>query len=83
MPWSKLPGTDDGAITLTTSVGASNTFCTIAEKILIEFNEFHPALNGRTTSTNPWTSLRREIPIYQVKDRIAATIRRSLGSWAL
>ncbi|ADE53819.1 succinate CoA transferase [Coraliomargarita akajimensis] len=64
--------TEDGEIILTTSVGASNTFCTIADKILIELNEFHPKeLNGLHDIYEPLDPPhRREIPIYTVKDRI-------------
>ncbi|MGB0258140.1 MAG: acetyl-CoA hydrolase/transferase family protein [Coraliomargarita sp.] len=64
--------TEDGEIILTTSVGASNTFCTVADKILIELNEFHPKeLNGLHDIYEPLDPpYRKEIPIYKVKDRI-------------
>ncbi|WP_269522296.1 succinate CoA transferase [Coraliomargarita parva] len=66
---------DDGEITLTTSVGASNTFCTIADKILIELNEYHPAeLKGLHDIYEPLDPPhRREIPIYTCRDRIGST----------
>ena len=64
--------TDEGEIILTTSVGATNTFCTFADKILIELNEFHPsALRGLHDIYEPQDPPhRREISIYAVKDRI-------------
>lgn len=63
---------DDGEIILTTSVGATNTFCAVADKIFIELNEFHPgALRGLHDIYEPKDPPhRREIPIYSVKDRI-------------
>ena len=53
-------------------MGASNTFCTVADKILIELNEFHPkGLNGLHDIYEPLDPpYRKEIPIYTVKDRI-------------
>ena len=67
--------TDAGEIILTTSVGATNTFCEVADKILIELNEFHPkALRGLHDIYEPQAPPhRREIPIYSVKDRIGTT----------
>ncbi len=64
--------TDAGEIILTTSVGATNTFCTVADKILIELNEFHPeALRGLHDIYQPQDPPhRREIPIYTARDRI-------------
>lgn len=64
--------TDDGEIIPTTSVGASNTFCTAADKILIELNEFHPkTLRGIHDIYEPQDPpYRKEIPIYSTKDRI-------------
>jgi len=70
--------TDSGEITPTTSVGATNTFCTCADKILIELNEFHPeSLRGLHDLYEPQDPpYRRAIPIYSVKDRIGtATIQ--------
>lgn len=66
--------TDDGEITLTTSVGATNTFCHVADKIFIELNEYHPTeLNGLHDIYEPKDPPhRREIPIYSCKERIGS-----------
>lgn len=63
--------TPDGEITLTTSVGASPTFCRVADKILIEWNDFHPeALHGmHDIFEQAEIPHRREIPIFTAKDR--------------
>ncbi len=62
----------DGEIVLTTSVGASPTFCQFADKILIELNEYHPtALRGFHDIYEPADPPhRREIPVYSCPDRI-------------
>jgi acyl-CoA hydrolase len=45
--------TPNGEITLSTSVGATNTFLRVADRVLIELNEFHPAASPASTiSTN-------------------------------
>lgn len=64
--------TDSGEIVPTTSVGATNTFCKVADKILIELNEFHPKeLRGLHDIYEPKDPpYRRELPVYSVKDRI-------------
>ena len=36
--------TPSGEITLTSSVGAAPTFCRVADKVLVELNQFHPCL---------------------------------------
>ena len=63
---------DKGEITLSTSVGASPTFCEMADKILIELNEYHPpelrGFHDIYMPNNP--PHRREIPIYKADDRI-------------
>ena len=66
---------DAGEIILTTSVGATNTFCAVADKIFIELNEFHPkGLKGLHDIYEPKDPpRRREIPIYSVKDYIGKT----------
>ncbi|MFP4157715.1 MAG: succinate CoA transferase [Opitutales bacterium] len=66
--------TDKGEIILTTSVGATNTFCNVAEKILIELNDQHPAeLSGLHDIYEPLDPPhRREIPVYAVSDRIGS-----------
>ncbi len=70
--------TPDGGIVLSTSVGASPTFCRCAKKVLIEINRRHPAaLRGihdiYETEDPPH---RREIPIYTVSDRIGSELVR-------
>lgn len=64
--------TDDGEITLTTSVGVSPTLCRVADKIIIELNDAHPeALFGMHDIyelENP--PHRNTIPLYSVSDRI-------------
>jgi succinate CoA transferase len=70
--------TEEGEIILTTSVGATATFCTVADKIFIEVNKFHPhTLKGLHDIYEPQDPPhRREIPIYSVRDRIGtATIQ--------
>ena len=68
--------TNDGEITLTTSVGVSPTLCRMADKIIIELNEAHPeTLQGCHDIfelENP--PHRREIPIYSVSDRIGKSV---------
>lgn len=70
--------TADGEITLTTSVGATPTFCHVADKILIEINEAAPAdLYGIHDIYQPADPpVREAIPIYHCKDRIGtATVK--------
>ena len=68
--------TDGGGIVLTTSVGASPTFCRMADKILIELNRRHPpTLLGMHDIYEPADPPhRREIPIYSVSDRIGSPL---------
>jgi len=63
---------DNGEITLTTSVGAANTFCHVADKILIELNSKHPAeLKGLHDIYEPLDPPhRRQIPVYKCSERI-------------
>ena len=65
-----------GEIVLTTSVGASPTFCHVAEKIIIELNSAQsPALRGFHDIYEPRDPPhRREIPILTVRDRIGSTV---------
>ncbi|MCL2511115.1 MAG: acetyl-CoA hydrolase/transferase family protein [Bacteroidales bacterium] len=67
--------TDDGKITLTSSVGISPTIAHLSEHIIIERNAYHPkALSGMHDiyeKTNPPFS--KEIPIYRTSDRIGTT----------
>jgi succinate CoA transferase len=67
---------DNGEILLTTSVGASNTFCNIADKILVELNEYHPAdLHGLHDIYEPLDPPhRREVPVYKCSDRIGSPV---------
>lgn len=64
--------TADGEITLGTGVGAANTFLRLADKVLIELNEYLPEeLTGFHDIYEPFDAPhRREIPIYSPKDRI-------------
>lgn len=68
--------TAGGGIVLTTSVGASNTYLRLADKILIEFNRKHPpTLLGMHDIFEPADPpARQEIPIYAVHDRIGAAM---------
>jgi len=70
--------TADGEITLTTSVGAANTFLHSAEKILIEINEYHPkSLYGLHDIFEPQDPPhRREIPIYSTRQRVGEVVVR-------
>lgn len=68
--------TPRGEILLTTSVGASPTFCECADKIIIELNRFHPTeLRGFHDIYEPADPPnRREIPVYAVADRIGSEV---------
>jgi succinate CoA transferase len=75
--WAVIEASDitaDGRITLTTSVGASPTFCSKAGRILVELNRSHPAeLHGLHDIYEPADPPhRREIPIYSVLDRVGS-----------
>ena len=62
----------DGRIVLTTSVGASPTFCSCAKKILVELNSYHPKeLRGLHDIYEPRDPPDRgPIPILSPRDRI-------------
>jgi acetyl-CoA hydrolase len=64
-----------GEIVLSTSVGASNTFVRLADKVLIELNAHHPGdLMGFHDLYEPADPpMRREIPLYAATDRIGAS----------
>jgi len=66
---------DSGEIVLTTSVGTAPTALALADKIIIELNEYHPSalkgLHDIFTLDNPPN--RREIPVYKPSDRIGTT----------
>lgn len=70
--------TADGEITLTTSVGATNTFLHQADKVLIEINSYHPTeLYGMHDIYEPNDPpMRREIPIYSVRERCGEAVVR-------
>ncbi len=79
--WAVVEAADvtaDGEITLTTSVGATNTFLSQADRVLIEINARHPAsLYGLHDIYEPLDPpKRREIPIYRVRDRIGEPVVR-------
>ncbi|MGA2174823.1 MAG: succinate CoA transferase [Verrucomicrobiota bacterium] len=64
--------TASGEITLTSSVGAAPTFCRVADKILIELNQFHSqALRGFHDIYEPEDPPHRKpVPIVRPNDRI-------------
>lgn len=70
--------TADGEITLTTSVGAANTFLHSADKILIEVNRHHPVeLYGIHDIYEPLDPPnRREVPVYNVRQRCGDPVVR-------
>jgi acetyl-CoA hydrolase len=68
--------TSAGGIVLTTSVGASNTFLRLAERVLIELNSKHsPELLGIHDLFEPNDPpARHEIPVDHVHDRIGSPV---------
>ncbi|PTY00498.1 succinate CoA transferase [Opitutus sp. ER46] len=68
--------TPEGEITLSTSVGCSNTYVRMADHVLIELNAYHPAeLTGFHDLYEPADPPhRREIPIYAPTDRVGSTV---------
>ncbi len=68
--------TSGGGIVLTSSVGASPTFCSCADRILIELNEAHsPDLLGMHDIFQPADPPgRQEIPIYAPSDRAGSPL---------
>ncbi|WP_343219096.1 acetyl-CoA hydrolase/transferase family protein [Cerasicoccus maritimus] len=68
--------TEDGEIVLSTSVGASPTFCNVADKILIEINEQHPKeLRGLHDIYEPKDPPHREaIPVNSSSERIGSEV---------
>ena len=77
--WAVIEACDvtaGGGIVLTASVGASNTFASRAEKVLIELNVRHPptmlGLHDLFEPQDPPN--RREIHVYTVSDRIGSPI---------
>lgn len=68
--------TAGGGIVLSTSVGASNTFLRLADKVLIELNASHPpTLLGMHDIFEPKDPpVRNGIPIFKVDDRVGSPI---------
>lgn len=68
--------TPGGGIVLTTSVGATNTYLRLADRILIECNSMQPAsMLGMHDIFEPMDPpARQEIPVYSVADRIGSPI---------
>lgn len=79
--WAIIEASDvkpDGTITLSTSVGAANTFMRMADHVLIELNAHHPAaLTGFHDLYEPADApYRREIPLYTPTDRIGSPVMK-------
>jgi len=68
--------TAGGGIVLSTSVGASNTYLRLADKIIIELNEHQPkSLLGIHDIFEPQDPpSRRELPIFSASDRVGSPI---------
>ena len=68
--------TPGGGVVLSTSVGASNTYMRLADKIIIELNAKHPAsLLGMHDIFEPQDPpSRSEIPIFSASDRVGSPI---------
>ena len=81
MRWAVVEACDvrpNGEIVLTTSVGASPTFCHAADRIIIELNRAHsPNLHGLHDIYEPLDPPnRREIPLFNVRGRIGESVVR-------
>lgn len=77
--WAVVEASDvtaGGGIVLTSSVGAVPTFCSKADKILIELNHYHPpTLLGFHDIYEPADPPhRREVPIFTASDRIGSPV---------
>ncbi len=68
--------TAGGGVVLTTSVGASNTYLRLADKIIIELNARHPtSLLGMHDIFEPQDPpTRNEIPVFSASDRVGSPI---------
>lgn len=68
--------TPGGGVVLSTSVGASNTYLRLADKIIIELNAKHPtSLLGMHDIFEPQDPpARNEIPIFSASDRVGSPI---------
>jgi acetyl-CoA hydrolase len=81
MRWAVVEACDvrpDGEIVLTTSVGATPTFCHTADRVIIELNRAHsPQLRGFHDIYEPLDPPhRREIPLFNVRGRIGEPVVR-------
>ena len=79
MDWAIIEAaslTPAGEVLLTSGVGAAQTYCALADRVLIELNARHPAaLEGiHDLAEIPTAPRRREIPIYSASDRIGAPL---------
>lgn len=65
-----------GEIVLTSSVGASPTFCRLADKIIIELNRYHPPiLRGSHDIYEPADPPERsDVPVFKPSDRIGSPV---------
>jgi acetyl-CoA hydrolase len=75
--WGVIEACDispSGEITLTSSVGASPTFCNVADQLIIELNRFHPAsLRGFHDIYEPEDPpYRNPLPLFRPSDRIGS-----------
>ena len=70
--------TPEGEITLSTSVGAANTFLHYADKIILEINSYHPTeLYGFHDIFEPEDPPhRREIPLFKARQRCGENVVR-------
>lgn len=68
--------TAGGGVVLSTSVGASNTYMRLADKVIIELNAKHPtSLLGMHDIFEPQDPpTRNEIPIFSASDRVGSPI---------
>jgi succinate CoA transferase len=68
--------TDEGEIVLTSAVGITPTIVRLADKIIIELNQYHPkALKGIHDIYEPLDPpFRKEIPVYKPSDRIGSPV---------
>ena len=79
LDWAVLQAADltaDGRILLTSSIGGVPTYCSLADRILVERNQSHSRdLLGIHDIYEPADPPhRREIPIYRVSDRIGSKL---------
>jgi succinate CoA transferase len=77
--WAVIEAADitrGGGIVLTSAVGAAPTYAAVADKILIELNDWHsPDLLGMHDIFQPADPpARQEIPVYSASDRIGSPI---------